>query len=62
MYFLIVSSHIFLVITRKLPEKEPKCFSLPGRSTPPTDESGEEELPPHGGGYWGKGMGEKREE
>lgn len=41
----MVGSLVSLVIASKLPAKELRCFSLPGRSTTPTDESGEEELP-----------------
>lgn len=62
MCFLIVGSHIFLVITSKLPEQELKCFSLTGRSTTPTNESEEEELLLQMRGYWGKGRVEDREE
>lgn len=62
MCFLIVGSHIFLVITSKLPEPELKRFCLTGRSTTPTDEPGEEELLLHRREYWGKGRAEDREE
>lgn len=48
--FLMVGSPVSLVIASKLPAKELRRFSLPGRRATPTDESGEEELPLYSAG------------